>query len=64
MFGENGFCDNGAQTPRPKQPQKSRDQMDYENKQMAHKQIIAGSRTPEFSTNYEFATHRRILASR
>jgi hypothetical protein len=39
MFGKNRFCDNGAQAARPKQPQKSRDQMDYENKQMAHEQF-------------------------
>jgi hypothetical protein len=38
MFGKNRFDDNGAQTARPKEPQNSRDQMDYENKQMVHEQ--------------------------
>jgi hypothetical protein len=38
MFRKNRFGDNGAQTARPWQPQNSRNQMDYEKKQMAHDQ--------------------------
>ena len=38
MFGENGFCDDGPHTAGASDPQNRRDQMNYEDNQMAHEQ--------------------------
>ena len=38
MFGENGFCDDGAHTARANDTQNRRDEMNYEDNQMAHEQ--------------------------
>jgi hypothetical protein len=65
MFGQNGFRHDSAHTTGLDQPENRRDEMDNENNQIAHEQMVHGSpKTTEFRPNVEFATDKYVLVTR
>jgi len=54
MFGENGFCHEGAYSTEPNESQNGGAQMNYQNKEMAHAQSYQFV-IPGFQANLEFA---------
>jgi hypothetical protein len=65
MFGHDGFRHNSAHTSGLDQPENRRDEVDNENNQIAHEQMVHGSpKTTEFRPNVEFATDRSFTVPR
>ena len=62
MLGQNGFRNDSAHTSGLHQSENRRGEMDNENNQIAHDQMVHGtSKTTEFRANLEFARDRLIL---